>query len=164
MTRNVIHNILRLTGEVVTDVVCTLWPLWKSLRSYVLARLALRPSAGQWTRIRGRQRGISGVYKDITDVLHALIWYQRGFWENPARVRIEGQGVEIVTQDPSGANVKWITLLNVPPTGFWVRYSDWNASGTQHDWQVAVYAFPFQGNFLVQTAALSLLIIISFLQ
>ena len=35
----------------------------------MLARLASRPSAGQKTGFGERRRGISGVYKDITEVM-----------------------------------------------------------------------------------------------
>ena len=44
---------------------------------------ATRPPAGQWIGISERQRGIGGVYKDITEVSLGSIWYQRGFGENP---------------------------------------------------------------------------------
>ena len=60
---------------------------------YVLARLASRQSAGQWTGIGERRRGTSGVYKDITEVSLALIWHQRGFGKNPACLGIGGQEV-----------------------------------------------------------------------
>lgn len=53
--------------------------------------------------------GIGGVYKDITEVSPGSIWYQRAFGENPACPGTGGQDVEIVKQDPSGADVECVT-------------------------------------------------------
>ena len=56
-------------------------------------------------------RGISGVYKDISEVSLSppdMISSQLGFGENPSRLGIGGHDVEISKQGPSGADVEWI--------------------------------------------------------
>ena len=57
---------------------------FRILRRCSLKRSRSRLPVSPVYSISERRRGISGVYKDITEVSLAPIWYQRGFGENPA--------------------------------------------------------------------------------
>ena len=71
---------------------------------------ATRPPAGQWTGIGERQRGIGGVYKDITEVSLGSIWYQRGFGVNPACPEPEDKMLKL------SSKIRLVPTLNALPT------------------------------------------------